>query len=144
MAATPIPTCPISTIGYPMWDYFSKGKGVLLGAYTFGKPAYIAASKPPQERIQDALAHGAQIHPQYQEEFETGVAVAWHRVPWALGCQGAWTDESRDGALRQSMRARRPHHAGERACSRLPGWQEGSVLSALDAISRLHARVMAT
>ena len=26
--------------------------------------------------------------------------------------------------------------------SRLPGWQEGSVTSALDAITRLHARVM--
>ena len=26
--------------------------------------------------------------------------------------------------------------------SRLPGWQEGSVTSAMDAIGRLHARVM--
>jgi len=26
--------------------------------------------------------------------------------------------------------------------SRLPGWQEGSVLSAMDAIGRLHTRVM--
>ena len=41
---------PIATIGYPMWDYFSKGKGVLLGAYTFGRAAYIAASKPPEFR----------------------------------------------------------------------------------------------
>jgi len=134
---------PISTIGYPMWDYFSKGKGVLLGAYTFGRPAYLFAAKSPQERIEDALAQGAQIHPQYRKEFETGVAVAWHRVPFALGCQGGWTDESRaihydnlcalDGRIVL---------ANEHA-SRLPGWQEGSVLSALDAIGRLHAKVMA-
>jgi monoamine oxidase len=134
---------PISTISYPMWDYFSKGKGVLLGAYTFGKPAYLAASKPPEQRIADTLAQGAQIHPQYAREFDNGVAVAWHRVPWAMGCQGAWTDESRslhydnlcalDGRIVLAS-----EHA-----SRLPGWQEGSVLSAMDAMSRLHAKVMA-
>jgi monoamine oxidase len=32
--------------------------------------------------------------------------------------------------------------AGEHA-SRLPAWQEGAVLSSLDAIRRLHARVLA-
>src|SRR3954463_12126721 len=55
---------PNSIIGYPMWDYFSKGKGVLLGAYTFGQPAFIAAAKAPEDRIKDALECGAQIHPQ--------------------------------------------------------------------------------
>ena len=133
---------PIATIGYPMWDYFSRGKGVLLGAYTFGHAAYIAASKSPEDRIKDALEQGAVIHPQYKTEFETGVAVAWHRVPWTMGCQGGWTDEARvqhydnlcalDGRIVLAS-----EHA-----SRLPGWQEGSVLSALDAIGRLHARVM--
>jgi monoamine oxidase len=33
--------------------------------------------------------------------------------------------------------------AGEHA-SYLPAWQEGAVLSALDAITRLHRRVIAT
>jgi monoamine oxidase len=33
--------------------------------------------------------------------------------------------------------------AGEHA-SYLPAWQEGAALSALDAVTRLHARVMAT
>jgi monoamine oxidase len=32
--------------------------------------------------------------------------------------------------------------AGEHA-SRLPAWQEGAVLSALDAITRMHARIKA-
>ncbi len=134
---------PISTISYPMWDYFSKGKGVVLGAYTFGRPAYLFASKSPAERIEDALAQGSQIHPQYRAEFENGVAVAWHRVPWAMGCQGGWTDESR-AAHYDNLCALdgRIALASEHA-SRLPGWQEGSVLSALDALGRLHARVMA-
>jgi monoamine oxidase len=134
---------PISTISYPMWDYFSRGKGVVLGAYSFGRPAYQFAAKPPEERIKDALEQGAQIHPQYKAEFETGVAVAWHRVPWSLGCQGGWTDEAR-AAHYDNLCALdgRILLASEHA-SRLPGWQEGSVLSALDAIGRLHQRVMA-
>jgi monoamine oxidase len=59
-----------------------------------------------------------------------------------MGCQGAWTDESR--ALHYDNLCAfdgRIVLANEHA-SRLPGWQEGSVTSALDAISRLHARVM--
>jgi monoamine oxidase len=133
---------PIATIGYPMWDYFSRGKGVLLGAYTFGRAAYIAAAKPPQDRIQDALEQGAVIHPQYKTEFENGVAMAWHRVPWAMGCQGAWTEDSRavhydDLCALDGRIVLANEHA-----SRLPGWQEGSVTSALDAISRLHAKVI--
>jgi monoamine oxidase len=133
---------PNALIGYPMWDYFSKGKGVLLGAYTFGRPAYLAASKPPEERIKDALLHGSQIHPQYMAEFETGVAVAWHRVPWTLGCQGAWTDASREAHYNNLCAIDGRIMLANEHASRLPGWQEGSVLSALDAIGRLHTRVM--
>jgi monoamine oxidase len=133
---------PNAMIGYPMWDYFSKGKGVLLGAYTFGRPAYIAASKSPEERIKDALLHGSQIHPQYMSEFENGVAVAWHRVPWTLGCQGAWTEESRNSHYDNLCALDGRIMLANEHASRLPGWQEGSVTSALDAIGRLHARVM--
>jgi len=133
---------PNTMIGYPQWDFFSKGKGVLLGSYCFGTPAYIAAAKPPEERIKDALEYGAKIHPQYKDEFECGVAVAWHRVPWTLGCAGFWTEEARaqhydnlcaiDGRIVL---------AGEHA-SRIPAWQEGAVTSALDAVTRLHKKAM--
>ena len=135
---------PNATISYPMWDYFSKGKGVVLGAYTFGRAAYIAASKSPQERIEDALLYGSQIHPQYRAEFENGVAVAWHRVPWAMGCQGAWTDESREAHYNNLCAMDGRILLASEHASRLPGWQEGSVTSALDALRRLHARVMGT
>ena len=77
------------------------------------------------------------------KEFDCGAAVAWHRVPWTLGCAGDWTDD---------LRARHYNNmcaidgrivlAGEHA-SRIPAWQEGAVTSALDAIGRLHKRVLA-
>jgi monoamine oxidase len=63
-------------------------------------------------------------------------------MPTTLGCFAMWTDELRaqhydnlcnlDGRLVL---------AGEHA-SHLPGWQEGAILSSLDAISRLHKKVV--
>jgi monoamine oxidase len=134
----------ISQIGYPSTGYLNEGPGVLLGAYTFGSPAFELSALSPEERIRKALEHGAQIHPQYRDEFQHGVSVAWHRVPWTLGCAGNWTEALRaqhydnlcalDGRIVL---------AGEHA-SRIPAWQEGALLSALDAIRRLHARVQSS
>ena len=134
---------PNALIGYPNSRYFDDGPGVLLGAYTFGPNAVQYTAMPPEERIRRTVEYGSQIHAQYREEFQHGVAVAWHRVPWTLGCAGHWTEELRaqhfdnlcaiDGRIVL---------AGEHA-SRLPAWQEGAVLSSLDAIRRLHERVLA-
>ena len=69
--------------------------------------------------------------------------MAWHRVPWTLGCAGAWTEALR-AEYYDDMCAMdgRIVLAGEHT-SRIPAWQEGAVLSALDSIRRLHQRVMA-
>ena len=135
---------PIRQISYPSGGLNGGGKGVLLGAYLFGGPnAYEFAAMPPAERIQRAVELGSELHPQYAQEFENGFSVAWSRSPFTLGCAGDWSDE-----------ARRAHYddlckidgrivlAGEHA-SYIPAWQEGAILSALDAIGRLHQRVMA-
>lgn len=133
---------PIRMISYPSTGYGAAGKGVLLGAYAFGPYAYEFTALPAAERVRRAVEWGATLHPQYREEFESGVAVGWHRVPGNLGCHGMWTD------------ARREEHydalcaldgrillAGEHA-SYIPAWQEGAILSSLDAIGRLHRRVV--
>jgi monoamine oxidase len=136
---------PIRQIAYPNTGFNRSGRGVLLGAYVFDGPnAYEFTSMPPAERVARAVELGASLHPQYTTEFENGVAVAWHRVPFTLGCAGDWTDKSRaehydnlcaiDGRIVL---------AGEHA-SYIPAWQEGAILSSLDAISRLHARVIKT
>jgi monoamine oxidase len=116
---------------------------VILGSYTFGPNAFMAAAKPPEERIKDALEYGQKIHSQYKQEFDCGAAVAWHRVPWTLGCAGQWTDERRAVHYNNLCAIDgRFVLAGEHA-SRIPAWQEGAVTSALDAIGRLHKRVLA-
>jgi monoamine oxidase len=134
---------PIRQIAYPNTGFNSAGKGVLLGAYLFdGANAYEFTSMPPAERIARAVEFGASIHPQYPAEFENGVAVAWHRMPFTLGCSGDWTDGARvehyDNLCQIDGRIML---AGEHA-SYIPAWQEGAILSSLNAITRLHDRVV--
>jgi monoamine oxidase len=134
---------PIGNISYPSHGYNRPGKGVLLGAYAWGLDAARFTAMSPLLRVQAAVQQGSQIHPQYPAEFDNGVSVAWHRVPWAMGCFAQWSN-----ALREQ------HYdalcdfdgrivlAGEHA-SYLPAWQEGAVTSALNAIVRLHQRALA-
>jgi len=134
---------PIFNIAYPNTGYHSSGKGVLLGAYIFGLNAMEFTAMTPAERIQKALEYGAQIHPQYQEEFDNGISVAWHRSPFTMGCFGLWSPEARADHYDDLCAIdNRIALAGEHA-SFIPGWQEGAVTSALDAIGRLHQRAVA-
>jgi monoamine oxidase len=132
---------PIGQISYPSSRFFADGKGVLLGAYIWDMlDSMDFTSMTPAQRVAKAVEYGSQIHPQYAKEFDSGIAVAWHRVPSAMGCFGLWSADNRaehydnlcafDGRIVL---------AGEHA-SYLPAWQEGAVTSALDAIDRLHQR----
>jgi monoamine oxidase len=136
---------PIRQIAYPNTGFNRAGKGVLLGAYLFDGPnAYEFTAMPPAERVARAVEFGASLHPQYAAEFDNGIAVAWHRMPFTLGCAGDWTDKTRaehyDNLCQIDGRI---VLAGEHA-SYIPAWQEGAILSSLDAITRLHERVVKT
>src|SRR5665213_1314423 len=134
---------PNGLIGYPNTGYLNDGPAVLLGAYAFGSDAFQMTALPPEERVRETVEWGAQIHPQYPGEFHNGVAVAWHRVPWTMGCAAHWTDELREQHYDHLCAIDgRIVLAGEHA-SRLPAWQEGALLSSLDAVRRLHQRVVA-
>ena len=135
---------PIMQISYPSHGSFDTGKGVLLGAYIWDmRNAMHFSAMTPMERIEAALEQGSQIHRQYRAEYDNGIAVAWHRVPSQLGCFALWSDETR-AAHDADLCAvdGRIVLAGEHA-SYLPAWQEGAVLSALDAIGRLHRNALA-
>jgi monoamine oxidase len=133
---------PITNIGYPNTGYHSSGKGVLLGGYIWGLNAMEFTSMTPQQRVQKAIEYGTQIHPQYPAEFDNGVAVAWHRSPFTMGCFGMWSSEARAKHYDDLCKIDgRIALAGEHA-SFLGGWQEGAVTSSLDAIGRLHQRVL--
>ena len=141
---------PICQISYPSTGYHSGGKGVLLGSltataggYGFNETNAIAfTAMTAAERVKKTVEYGAQIHPQYRDEFDNGISVAWHRVPSNMGCFGGWTEHTRAEHYKNLCEIDgRLVLAGEHA-SELPAWQEGAVLSALDAIERLHRRVV--
>lgn len=134
---------PIRQISYPSSGFNRSGRGVLLGAYLFESPnAYEFTSMAPADRVARAVEFGSRLHPQYRAEFENGIAVAWHRVPFTLGCAGNWSEKARaehyDNLCQIDGRI---VLAGEHA-SYIPAWQEGAILSSLDAITRLHERVV--
>ncbi len=131
---------PISQISYPSNDYFKTGSGVLLGGYCWGASAYQFNALSPEQRIEKTLEYGSKIHPQYRDEFKSGVAVAWHRQSWILGCYGIWKDKDAQYQNACKMDGR-TLMAGEHI-SYLGAWQEGAILSALDATERLHAHVV--
>ena len=134
---------PIMNIGYPSSGFHGGGKGVLLGAYIWGLDAMEFTAMSPESRVRKALEYGSQIHAQYRTEFDNGVAVAWHRSPFAMGCFGIWNEDTRTKHYRNLCEIDgRIVLAGEHA-SYIPGWQEGAVTSSLDAIGRLHRRVLA-
>ena len=134
---------PITNIGYPNTGYHGGGKGVLLGAYIWGMNAMEFTAMAPPERVKMAVEYGARIHPQYPQEFENGVAVAWHRSPFTMGCFGQWSTDSRARHYENLCAIdQRIALAGEHA-SFIGGWQEGAVTSALDAVERLHQRAVA-
>jgi monoamine oxidase len=134
---------PIETIAYPSHGYHSPGKAVLLGAYAWGANAMRLSSMSPGQRLEQAVAHGSAIHPQYPAEYVSGMSMAWHRAPAAMGCFGLWTADARERHYDNLCAFDgRIVLAGEHA-SWLPAWQEGAVTSALDAIGRLHQRAQA-
>lgn len=134
---------PINQISYPSTRYGARGKSVLLGGYSFGPSAYEFTAMSPEQRIQQALNMGSQLHPQYKTKFDNGISVGWHRNPGSQGCFGMWTEETRAKHYRDLCQIDgRIVLAGEH-CSYLPAWMEGSLLSGLDAIGRLHQKASA-
>jgi monoamine oxidase len=133
---------PISVMSYPSHGYFSSGPAVLLGGYMFGAAALDFAGMTPEERVKTALAQGAKIHKQYSAEFSNGVAVAWSRMPWTLGCCSMWSEESRKLHYKTlTTMEGRIVLAGEHA-SYVGCWQEGALLSAIAAVTQLHQRAV--
>ena len=128
----------ITQIWYPGYG-FHRQKGILFGAYIWDdEPATRFGDMAPEERLRQAAEQGDRLHAGYSSEIESGVSRAWAKVPFQMG---AWP-----AAEEAPETLRRPdgniYFAGDQV-SALPGWQEGAVLAALEAISNIHERVMA-
>ncbi len=134
---------PITQIWYPSTNFHGK-KGVLLGAYTFSDEDGARFGRmAPQERIRTALSQAEKIHPGISGEIETGVSVAWHKVPHMFGCAANWTPSSREQYFDLLAAPQgRVYLVGDQITHHT-GWQEGAIRSAHRAIEQLHARAAA-
>lgn len=135
---------PITQIWYPSTAYHDQ-RGVLTGAYNFSEDAAAAGRKPVEDRLRDARSGAARFGAEFAEGLEHGVAIAWQNMPHIKGGWAQWhnVDDSVnhynhiiqgtgvDGAEQPSF-----FIVGDQVSS-LPGWQEGAIASALNAISRL-------
>jgi monoamine oxidase len=134
----------IAQLSYPNNNFFKDGPAVLLGAFANGIGALQLTGMTPQARIEAALTQGSVFHPaEYRAQYVSGASVAWSRQPWIMGCTSAWTEALREEHYQNLVAMDgRIVLAGEHA-TYYGGWMEGSLLSALDAIDRLHKRASA-
>jgi monoamine oxidase len=135
---------PITQIWYPS-DAYHDSKGVLTGAYNFSANAARSGRMTVEERLREARAGAALFGKEFAQGLERGVAIAWQNMAHIKGGWAQWnnvTDNVRhynqiiqgtgvDGASKPCF-----FIVGDQVSS-LPGWQEGAIASALNAISRL-------
>jgi monoamine oxidase len=135
---------PITQIWYPSNAYHDR-KGVLTGAYNFAENAACFGRMAVPERLNKARAGAALFGKEFAEGLDRGVAIAWQNMAHIKGGWAQWNyvdnsvqhynhiiqGTSVDGASSPSF-----FIVGDQVSS-LPGWQEGAISSALNAISRL-------
>jgi monoamine oxidase len=138
-------TRDITQIWYPSGGFHST-QGIVVGAYIWSNDI---ASRweplSPEERLVQAIAEGEAIHPGYGNEVSptTGCSIAWGKVPYSEGGWMGWNSDDLESAYLTLLEPDdRIFLAGEHL-SHLTGWQEGSVLSAFEAIEGIASRVQA-
>jgi len=134
----------VTQIWYPS-EGFHSAKGIVLGAYCWDDDVSRRwEALTPAERVEKAVTEGERVHPEYRDEAENGISIAWHKVPHLEGCTFAWPEDDVD---RFCARVRegdgRVAFAGDQV-SHLPGWQEGAMQTALRAVSAISRRARST
>jgi monoamine oxidase len=118
-------------IWYPSGG-FGQQRGIILGAYLFGGPhADALANLSREARNEFALTAGSKVHASYREKLTHGVSVAWGRVPFSVG---GWSVSTPSPLLQQPDG---PFLFAGDHLTYLQGWQEGAVVSSLNALANL-------
>ena len=98
-------------------------------------------SKPVDERLLIAREQGGRLHAGYAHEVEHGLAIGWNNMEFA---RMGWANEDAEDFQRWAEILSAPngrlHIAGDQVTF-WSGWQEGAVLSALDAVKAIDHHV---
>ena len=134
---------PITQIWYPSTAYHDQ-KGTLTGCYNFAENAYHMGIEPIDVRLSQARKGAHKFSPEFADGLEHGVAIAWQNMPYIKGGWAQW-HLVKDGVEHFNRLVQGTGIDGSAPnffivgdqLSSLPGWQEGAIASALNAISRL-------
>ena len=139
---------PIQQIWYPSTGYHDK-LGILTGAYNFGKHALSFGGMNVADRLKTAKEGAAVFGEAFADGLNEGVTIAWQNIPYIKGGWAQWNDlpqaKEHFNVLTQGTGVRKK--SGEMSdpnffiigdqLSSLPGWKEGAIAAALNAISRM-------
>jgi monoamine oxidase len=141
----------IVQIWYPSTAYHDR-KGVLTGAYNFGPTAFEWGRKTVDERLDLAREGARQFGTEFGDGLRDGLAIAWQNMPYIKGGWAYWqsvgTEQEAARHFNNLSQGTGVHDAaGELSqpiffvvgdqLSSLPGWQEGAIAAALNALTRM-------
>lgn len=130
----------LTQIFYPSNDYLGK-KGVLIGYYNFNEKARLVGELSFAQRQELALQKGRLIHPQYDQDFEHGYSVSWHKTQFNLGGWAVYTSEERATHYKALLAPdKNVYFAGEHT-TYLNSWMAGAFESARVAAKAVHGRL---
>jgi monoamine oxidase len=133
---------------------FGQERGVLVGAYVAGwtnrgNPE-LFVSKPIAEQIRISRESIEALHPGKSRLLGEGIAVNWGQVPFSEGVGALWDGAPgagggrRTGAYLELLKPEGPIVFAGEHLSYVGLWQEGSALSAHEALKLVHAMAAET
>ena len=141
----------ITQIWYPSTAYHDK-QGVLTGAYNFSQIAHDWGQLPIDKRLEKAREGATAFDHAFGKGLHSGIAIAWQNMPYIKGGWAQWQALGEadfatkqfniiaqgSGVVDKSGKTSVPNFfvVGDQISS-LPGWQEGAIASALNALSRM-------
>lgn len=136
----------IQQIWYPSTAYHDE-KGVLTGAYNFGKTAHDWGCLSVQTRLDLARNGAKKFNTAFGEGLQEGLAIAWQNMPHIKGGWAQWhvvdnavehfNNLAQGTSVQNSDGTRTDKNffvVGDQLSS-LPGWQEGAIASAINAVN---------
>jgi monoamine oxidase len=136
-------TQDITQIWYPSTNFHGTD-GILLGAYMWShdigeKFARLSLA----ERVRLALSQGQKLHPTYAADAGHGIALSWAKIPFSRGGWCEWSEDNKRNAYPVLLEPDGPLFLAGEHLSNVPGWQEGSILSAHKAVEAIAQRAAA-
>lgn len=131
---------------YPSNGHFGE-KGTMTGCYNYGEDARQFGEMSPEERKDTAWEQGKGVHPEFEKHVPKakGITIAWRNVPFL---EGGWAHCESGNPEHCAAYTRLLMPDGVKGgcpvfsvvgdqVSRLPGWQEGVMMSAEHVVQQL-------